>query len=106
MDSSPSPRPRAAGQHELNFGDSTSSDGLARWRQQREDAVRALALELGLPLGRTVEVWLKDGIELHGTLRLRESLLFLDNVQESSLEFEIGRATFRYSDIQSCVRSD
>ena len=93
-------------QGEINFGDTSGGDGLKRWHQQRQDAQRALAMELGLPLGRSVEVWLKDGVELHGVLRLKETLLFLDTVKEADLEFEVGRTNFKYAEIQSCVRSD
>lgn len=103
---SPLAEPPPERQKELNFGDSTSRDGLAHWHQQRKDAVRALATELGLPIGHPVEVWLRDGVVLHGVLRLKDSLLFLDLVNEASLEFEIGRVNFKYADIQSCVRQD
>ena len=104
--SPPDPTPTPWRQGEINFGDSTGGDGVERWHQQRQDAQRALAMELGLPLGRNVEVWLKDGVELHGVLRLKETLLFLDTVKEADLEFVVERTNFKYADIQSCVRSD
>ena len=65
-----------------------------------------LARRLGLPLGREVEVWLKDGVRLRGLLRLKEAMLFLENVDERSLELAVGKVDFRHADIESCVRMD
>ena len=93
-------------QEKIKPVDVAHGDGLNRCHQQRQDAQRELAMELGLPLGRAVEVWLKDGIELHGVLRLKETLLFLDNVKEADIEFRVGSTNFNYADIQSCVRTD
>jgi hypothetical protein len=93
-------------QGELNFSQSPQGDGLQRWQTQRERASHRLARRLGLPLDREVEVCLKDGVVLRGHLRLKEAMLFLDNVNERTLELAVGRVDFRYGDIESCVSMD
>jgi len=72
------------------------SDGYGAWLRQREDEMREMARQLGLPLGHSVEVWLKDGTLLKGRLLLRG-----DN---KDWELVIGRVGFSPTEIESCVR--
>ena len=81
-------------QPDFDFSAQPAHDGLNHWRQQRERASHRLARKLGLPLGRQVEVALKDGVVLRGELRLKEETLFLDSVDEHSLELTVGRVDF------------
>lgn len=93
-------------QGELDFTQPSPGDGLDRWRNQRERAGHRLARRLGLPLDREVEVRLKDGVVLRGRLQLKEAMLFVEHVDERSLELAVGRVDFRHADIESCVRMD
>lgn len=93
-------------QGELDFDKSGQPDGVQEWRARRAQAVRDLALRLGLPLNRQAEVRLYDGVTLRGLLCLREEILFLDAISEGDLELRVGRATFNYHEIESCVRLD
>jgi predicted membrane GTPase involved in stress response len=81
-------------------------DGLDQWRQRRELASRGLAERLGLPLDHEVHVRLKNSMELSGRLELKESVLFLETVDETSLELRVGRADFTLAEMESCVRAD
>lgn len=93
-------------QTEFDFGASRGQNGLAAWQEARRRATRAVAEKLGLPLDQAVEVRLADGVVLRGCLRLREETLFLDQVDTGNVELAIGRATFRHSEIEACVRLD
>ena len=93
-------------QTEFDFGANAGSGGLTAWQEARRQAARTVAAKLGLPLDQEVEVRLTDGVLLQGKLRLREETLFLDHVDTANVEFAIGRATFRHSDIEACVRLD
>ena len=97
-----------ASQPEFDFTQpqAPQGDGLDRWQQQRERGSHRLARRLGLPLDREVEVWLKDGVRLRGKLRLKEAMLFLESVDERSLELAVGPVNFHYTEIESCVRMD
>jgi len=95
-----------ASQPEFDFSQSTGGDGLDRWHQQRERASHRLARRLGLPLERQVEVWLKDGVRLRGKLRLKESMLFLEALDEHDLELAIDKVTFHFAEMESCLRLD
>jgi len=96
----------ASPQNEFNFEDTSPQDGLKSWRTQRNRASRRLANRLGLPLDHEVEVWLTNGVMLRGKLELKESVLFLEDVETKELDLIIGRADFRHTDIESCVRMD
>src|SRR5689334_5446405 len=61
----------------LNFDSENSAHGVSSWREQRHQAMLTLSRKLGLPLGRKVEVWLRNEIRLVGTLRLQEEQLFV-----------------------------
>lgn len=93
-------------QGEFAFDASPGQDQESAWHRERQEAVRALAEKLGLPLEQHVEVRLLDGVILQGRLRVREETLFLDRVDTGNLELAIGRATFRHGDIGACVRLD
>ena len=95
-------------QSEFDFTQSQAAadDGLTHWQRQREHGLRQLASRLGLPLNRMVEVWLKDGVRLRGLLQLKEAALFLESVDEHTLQLTVNRVDFRYSEIESCLRTD
>ena len=94
-------------QDDMDFsGQSLPNDGHAAWQRQRLQAKSLISQRLGLPLGHEVEVRLLDGVVLRGTLRLREELLFFEMQDLGNVELAIGRATFRQSEIESCVRLD
>ena len=93
-------------QGELEFDGQPRGDGLAAWRAAREEAARALALRLGLPLNHQVEVWLRGGIRLRGTLRLREELLFPESEKPAALSLVVEGVVFNAAEIESCVRLD
>ena len=91
-------------QTEFAFAASGRPEGLSAWREARRQAARAVAEKLGLPLDQDVEVRLADGVVLCGRLLLREETLFLEQVDTANVELVIGRATFRHSEIEACVR--
>ena len=93
-------------QGEFDFAAAGRPVGLTAWQEARRQAARAVAEKLGLPLDQNVEVRLSDGVVLQGRLRLREETLFLDHVDTANVELAIGRATFRHSEIEACVRLD
>jgi len=85
---------------------SESGDGLSRWHAERRAAKRALADKLGLPLDSEVEVWLHDGIRLRGRLTLCEEKLFVEETRNVRLQLRIGKQSFEYGEIDSCVKTD
>jgi hypothetical protein len=94
-------------QDDIDFsGQSLPNDGHDAWQRQRRQARSLVTQRLGLPLGHQVEVRLLDGVVLRGALRLREELLFFEMEDLRNVELAIGRATFRQSEIDSCVRLD
>ena len=93
-------------QTEFAFAASGRPEGLSAWREARRQAAQAVAEKLGLPLDQDVEVRLTDGVVLRGRLLLREETLFLEHVDTANVELAIGRATFRHSEIEACVRLD
>lgn len=99
----PEPRPD---QMQLGFDARHQADGYRAWLLQREQAIAEFARQRGLPLGHEVEVWLRDGVLLKGRLLLRteEAAAMADKVLD--LDLVIGRATFKASEIESCVRMD
>jgi hypothetical protein len=83
------------------------ADGYNAWKKQRANAQQNLGRQVGLPLGHKVEVRLYDGVVLHGVLSQEEEMLFFDDaVRKDDMRLIIGRATFRQSEIESCVRVD
>jgi len=94
-------------QNDMDFsGQSQPNDGHTAWQRQRQQARSLVSQRLGLPLGHDAEVRLLDGVVLRGTLRLREELLFFELQDLGNVELAIGRATFRQSEVESCVRLD
>lgn len=83
-----------------------SEAGFNQWRQQRREAMRKLAREMGLPLEHQVEVWLRGGIRLRGMLRLREEMLFVEEKGDDALFLVIDGVSFVTSEMESCVRTD
>jgi hypothetical protein len=83
---------------------SQSGDGYAAWQQQRLQATKQISQALGLPLGHEVELRLRDGVILKGRLRLKEEILFPEMQELGNVELIIGRATFKHSEIESCIR--
>jgi hypothetical protein len=79
-------------------------DGYAAWQQQRLQATKQTSERLGLPLGHQVELRLLDGVILRGRLRLKEEILFPEMQELGNVELAIGRATFKHSEIESCIR--
>ena len=93
-------------QDDLPFADPSRPDGYAQWLAHRDDALLEAAHKLGLPLGRKVEVWLHGGIRLRGILELAERQLFVSEQDLPKLRFVVDRTTFRYDEMQSCLRQD
>src|SRR5258706_5963848 len=93
-------------QLEINFRSSQPEHGFQIWLNQRRATLTALARELGLPLGDTVEIWLKGDIRLSGILQLAQPPLFIPEDRSLRLELRIDRCTFAPGDIGSCVRVD
>jgi hypothetical protein len=93
-------------QAEFNFGESRASeiDPLSGWRQERLRQQKELAIRLGLPLGRTVEILLHNGICLRGVLLLREELLLHVEPNQENTRFVIGRVDFKFAEIDRCIR--
>lgn len=103
------PPPYRAPQFDFDFekpaADPAAPDGLTTWRQQREEQLRALAQRHALPLGRRVEVELKNGIELTGLLCLaEESLLRSEEVRFHDLSLRVGSTPFFAREIARCVQ--
>jgi hypothetical protein len=93
-------------QAEFDFTARGGSEGLTAWQTARRAAARGVAEKLGWPLDQEVEVRLTDGVMLRGRLCLREETLFLEDVDTANVELAVGRATFRHSEIEACVRVD
>ena len=81
-------------------------DGLSRWRDEREQAIRAFAIKLGLPVDHLVEVRLKDGVILRGNLRVGDVVLSLEYLDRGKLALEVDGLVFYYRELDSCVRLD
>jgi hypothetical protein len=83
----------------------TVSDGLALWREQRQEALRRLAVELGLPVGVPCEVVLTTGLLVRGRLLLDEEDLFFF-ARRDDAKFRIGKVNFSIAEIASCISLD
>lgn len=93
-------------QMEINFGSLQPEHGFQAWLNQRRAAMTALARQLGLPLDRRVEIWLKGDIRLSGILQLAEAPLFISDARDTELELRVDRCTFTPTDIESCICLD
>jgi hypothetical protein len=93
-------------QSELGFGEDGSNEGYTRWLLGRQVATEILARKMGLPLDHEVEVWLIGGLRLRGKLRLQEEALFIEEERIRHLGLQIGKVTFTYREMESCVRLD
>src|SRR5436190_12185245 len=90
-------------QAEFTFSAESDRSGLDGWHEEQYKARQELARQLGLPLGRTVEVWLRDGVRLRGVLRLREEQLIVEEGRRYQLELQVDDIVFRHGDVESCV---
>lgn len=93
-------------QPEFSFDPSGNEDGYRGWQDQRRAALDRLAAQMGLPLGRKVEVWLRGEIRLVGVLRMRHETLFLPEKRDNHMELIVDNVPFLPSEIQSCVAID
>jgi hypothetical protein len=93
-------------QGELSFGQSAPETGYDRWKHERAEAMKNLALKLGLPLGRRVEVWLRGNIRLTGKLQLAEETIFVPDSRDQTLRLVVDGVPFTSAEIESCVRAD
>jgi hypothetical protein len=93
-------------QGELNFDDGAENSGYIKWLTGRKVAAAELARRIHLPIGHEVEVWLFGGVRLRGRLRLEEEVLFLDEQSVRHLALKIERVTFKYREMESCIRLD
>lgn len=100
------PEPAPDVQHELPFLSGTTDNGYDRWQQQRREAMHQLARKLNLPLGHSVEVWLRGNIRLRGTLRLREEMIFVEEEADARLQLMVDGVPFSTTEMESCVRQD
>jgi len=87
-------------------GNQHQVDGLGSWRQECTEAMRVLAIKLGLPISHRVEVCLKDGVILRGNLRVGEVLLTLEKFDRNKMALQVDGVIFFYGEIESCVRLD
>ncbi len=93
-------------QGELGFSDNGPQEGYTKWIATRRLAGEAAAKRLNLPLGHPVEIWLRGGIRLRGTLRLANEVLFIEEDRVQTLALVLEGVTFTYAEIESCVRID
>jgi hypothetical protein len=80
--------------------------GYHLWLEQRKRSLNELARKMGLPLNRLVEVWLRGGVRLRGTLRLQEEKLFVDDSRDFHMVLVVDGTPFEAGEIESCVRLD
>jgi len=59
-----------------------------------------------LPVGRLVEVRLKDGVIVKGNLRVGEVVQSLKIFDRNKVALQIGGLVFFYAEMESCVRLD
>ena len=93
----------SVGQTQFDFDSEGGVGGYNRWQEQRRQAVRQLSQKMGLPLGRNVEVWLRNDIRLVGILRLREEQLFVPEEREPELQLVVDNVPFVPAEIAACV---
>ena len=80
-----------------------SIDGVEFWRKEREKELLAMARKHGLPIGQKVEVWLRGGVRLRGSLRLVEERLFQAEGKKD-LILTVDGTAFAVEEMESCVR--
>ena len=97
-------------QPEFYFGTSprpaAQKDGLAGWLEECTEAMRLLAITLGLPISHRAEVWLKDGVVLKGNLRVGDVLVSLEKFDRNKMALQVDGVIFHYGEMESCVRLD
>ena len=93
-------------QGQFDFEAPRTDQGYARWLAGRQVAASELALQLGLPLGHEVEVWLTGGVRLRGRLRVRSEPLLIEEEKVRHLPLRVGLTEFTYREVESCVRLD
>jgi hypothetical protein len=93
-------------QGQLDFQSGQGTDGYSAWVAVRQMAVEAAAQKLNLPVGHSAEVWLRGGIRLRGKLHLASDVLFIEEDRVRNLALELDGVTFKYAEIESCVRLD
>lgn len=93
-------------QSEFSFDSTTSADGYQYWVTSRRTNAQELGRKLGLPVGHQVEVWLRDGVRLRGSLRLKNEFLLIEEKQLRDLVLVADGISFTYPEIESCIRVD
>ena len=93
-------------QGQFEFGAAGQEAGYSRWLAGRHLATEAMARRLNLPLGHTVDLWLRGNVRVTGKLRLKEDVLVIDEEAVRHLELRVDRLVFRVGEIESCVRLD
>ena len=100
------PRMDSQPQQQLDFFSPKPVDGYAVWIQERQAKINQWAQQLGLPLGQTVEIWLRGGIRLRGRLLMREEKIYIPAARDLSIELVVNGVQFRPGEVESCVRLD
>ncbi|MGK0190586.1 MAG: small nuclear ribonucleoprotein (snRNP)-like protein [Verrucomicrobiales bacterium] len=106
------PSSAEVGLFEFGSAAGDTEDGFERWRASNRERRRAISEKLGLPLGKNVEVTLRNGTVLSGPLQLCDASL--KSMRETGskrderrqLRLSIHRADFSASEIVSCVTTD
>jgi len=80
--------------------------GITRWHRELAENAHEVADKLGLPVGRLVEVRLKDGVIVKGNLRVGEVVQSLKIFDRNKVALQIGGLVFFYAEMESCVRLD
>ena len=94
------------GQGEFNFETGAGEWGHQRWLAGRKAAARQLARQVNLPVGHEIEVSLVGGIRLRGHMRLKESMLLVEEERARYPEFVVDHVSSTYGEIESGVRVD
>ncbi|MCS1411165.1 MAG: hypothetical protein M2R45_04362 [Verrucomicrobia subdivision 3 bacterium] len=87
----------------LNFDEPTKERGYRAWLKERTEVQRKLVQELRFPLNKNVEVWLQGNVRLEGKLELAPVKKAKTKQEKDDLLLRIGRATFHYREIMSCI---
>ncbi|MGI8604064.1 MAG: hypothetical protein ACR2OZ_13880 [Verrucomicrobiales bacterium] len=77
--------------------------GWEHWRAERDRQMFELSKQMGLPLGRQVEIELVNGPVLRGRLLLDSPELFLPSRGYTQVRLRIGRAVFEAAHVSQCV---
>jgi hypothetical protein len=84
---------------------SSSEDGWLAYQQEQEAHFRTIRNQLGLPIGRRVDVQLLDGRSLTGLLTLDEPDAYLVE-RHKDLRLRIGRYPFIFGKVVSCLQCE